>query len=32
MKMLTKLRKSCCAETAAQCCAQSSRLVTGCHD
>jgi hypothetical protein len=33
MKMLTKATKSCCtAEKAAQCCAKSSRLVTGCHD
>jgi hypothetical protein len=33
MKMLTKPKKpTCCAETAAQCCAKSSRLVTGCHD
>ena len=32
MKMLTKLKKACCAESAAQCCAKSSRLVTGCHD
>ncbi len=33
MKMLTKPKKSCCtAEAAAQCCAKSSRLVTGCHD
>lgn len=32
MKMLTKPRKPCCAETAAQCCAKSSRHVTGCHD
>jgi hypothetical protein len=32
MKMLTKLQKPCCAESAAQCCAKSSRLVTGCHD
>ncbi len=34
MKMLTKPRKTpaCCAETQAQCCAKSSRLVTGCHD
>jgi len=33
MKMLTKPKKSCCAvEVAAQCCAKSSRLVTGCHD
>jgi hypothetical protein len=33
MKMLTKVEKSCCtAEKTAQCCAKSSRLVTGCHD
>ncbi len=33
MKMLTKPKKpTCCAETSAQCCAKSSRLVTGCHD
>lgn len=34
MKLLTKPRQSaCCApESAAQCCAKSSRLVTGCHD
>jgi hypothetical protein len=30
--MLTK-KKACCApEQSAQCCAKSSRLVTGCHD
>ena len=33
MKMLTKVVKSCCTtEKTAQCCAKSSRLVTGCHD
>lgn len=32
MKMLTKPRTSCCPESAAQCCAKASRLVTGCHD
>lgn len=33
MKMLTKPKKAaCCGESAAQCCAKSSRLVTGCHD
>jgi hypothetical protein len=34
MKLLTKPKnESCCApEKAAQCCAKSSRLVTGCHD
>jgi hypothetical protein len=33
MKMLTKVAKSCCTtEKTAQCCAKSSRLVTGCHD
>jgi hypothetical protein len=33
MKMLTKPKPSCCApEKSAQCCAKSSRLVTGCHD
>jgi hypothetical protein len=34
MKMLTKKKApACCtAEKAAQCCAKSSRLVTGCHD
>jgi hypothetical protein len=34
MKMLTKPKQACCeiSESAAQCCAKSSRLVTGCHD
>ncbi len=33
MKLLTTLKKSCCApEGAAQCCAKASRLVSGCHD
>ena len=34
MKLLTKPKKQgCCApEKTAQCCAKSSRLVTGCHD
>jgi hypothetical protein len=32
MKMLTQPKKPCCPEAAAQCCAKSSRLVTGCHD
>jgi hypothetical protein len=32
MKMLTKPKKAACCESAAQCCAKSSRLVTGCHD
>jgi hypothetical protein len=34
MKMLTKKKApACCAtESAAQCCAKASRLVTGCHD
>jgi hypothetical protein len=33
MKMLTKVATSCCTtEKTAQCCAKSSRLVTGCHD
>ncbi len=33
MKLLTR-KKTCCArpETAAQCCAKASRLVSGCHD
>ncbi len=32
MKMLTRPKKACCAETVAQCCAKSSPLATGCHD
>ncbi len=32
MKMLTKPKCCCVPESAAQCCAKSSRLVTGCHD
>jgi hypothetical protein len=30
--MLTKKKPCCAPEQAAQCCAKSSRLVTGCHD
>jgi hypothetical protein len=34
MKMLTKIKKSCCSapEQTAQCCAKAARLVSGCHD
>jgi len=33
MKLLTRIRKICCApEKVAQCCAKASRLVSGCHD
>jgi hypothetical protein len=32
MKMLTKAKSCCTTEKTAQCCAKSSRLVTGCHD
>ncbi len=33
MKLLTKVKKDCCApEQAAQCCAKACRLVSGCHD
>jgi hypothetical protein len=34
MKLLTKPKKKACCkpEAAAQCCAKSSRLVSGCHD
>jgi hypothetical protein len=33
MKLLTKVKKGCCApEKTAQCCAKASRLVSGCHD
>jgi hypothetical protein len=33
MKLLTKVKKACCAtENTAQCCAKASRLVSGCHD